>query len=118
MADRVEESLQSFMDSDDTGRRDVIVSVKSTRPVMRSALLARHGMRVSVPALQDRAVEEVAAARFRAAQLRQHITDITGDEPVWLDAANAFVVSAAADELRRIAASPLVDSVSSNHRLS
>lgn len=91
----------------------VIVEVAAPSPKV-AVRADRHTGRVRLAPEPRNRGDAVAAKSAKA--LGDLIAELTGERPPYLSAARAYVVEATGEQLRRLAASPLVRSIQPNRR--
>ena len=90
-------------------RASLLVELDIPRPRVRVERdLSRVGLPGSAVGVVPLDKHAQAEARKRIDEARELISEVTGEQPPWLDSAGAFVVEADSDQLARLADSPLV----------
>lgn len=100
------------------GRVDVVVEVNTPTARIdldvrqRPGVLSHVPVRVGIPSPEEQSeIDRLVVAA------RNLLTEVTGEEPVWLGAAHAFRMTATPDQLRALATSELFRSIAPNRRL-
>ncbi|HEV2071793.1 MAG TPA: hypothetical protein VGR26_18570 [Acidimicrobiales bacterium] len=114
----VGDELRRFVADERSDRIGVLVEVEEPLPEVVFGMRDRCGKSlqfpVAIPGDGEDKREQLEAVAGRLASL---LTQLTGEEPVWLGAGRAFSVNATAEQLRAISTSPLVRRVSRNRYL-